>query len=252
MRPIAAQLYTLRDYIQNFKDVETTFQKLKAMGYNEVQFSGAPITDAAELRRIADATDIRIIVTHIPFTDMQNNLKKVIDDHHTLGCLCAGIGGLPVEYRSEEGYNRFAKEYDQIAKELKKEGLGTTYHHHHFEFEKFGSAKKTGMEILLENSDTFTFMADTYWIQAGGGDVVDWIYKLRGRIRMIHFKDMMIQNLEQHFAEIMEGNLNWPKILKACEDIGVEYYIVEQDECKRDPFESLKISLNNLQTNFGK
>ena len=45
----------------------------------------------------------------------------------------------------------------------------------------------------------------------------------------------------------MEGNLNWPAILKACQDLGIKYYIVEQDICQRDPFESLKISYENLK-----
>ncbi len=246
MKPIAAQLYTLRDYIQNFQDIEKTFQKLKQMGYNEVQFSGAKITDAKELKRIADATGIHIICTHIPFEDMKNQLSKVVEDHHTLGCLCAGVGGMPQEYRSPEGFHAFAKEYDAIAGTLKKEGLGATYHNHRFEFEKF-DGKKTGMDILLEESKTFSFMADTYWIQAGGGDVVEWIYKMRGRIQMIHFKDMAIENDTQIFAEVMEGNLNWKGILEACENIGVEYYIIEQDQCQRDPFESLGISLRNLK-----
>ena len=64
---------------------------------------------------------------------------------------------------------------------------------------------------------------------------------------MIHFKDMMIQDNEQHYAEVMEGNLNWKGILDACENTGIEYYIIEQDMCQRDPFESLEISLRNLK-----
>ena len=49
-------------------------------------------------------------------------------------------------------------------------------------------------------------------------------------------------------AEIGEGNLNWPAILAAAAAGGVEWYLVEQDECyQRDPFESLAISYRNLQ-----
>jgi sugar phosphate isomerase/epimerase len=48
-------------------------------------------------------------------------------------------------------------------------------------------------------------------------------------------------------AEVGEGNLNWPAILQACREAGVEWYAVEQDECQRDPFESLKISYDNLK-----
>ena len=52
---------------------------------------------------------------------------------------------------------------------------------------------------------------------------------------------------EQRFAEIGEGNLNWPAILAAAQEVGVEWYFVEQDRCYgRDPFESLAISYRNL------
>jgi len=48
-------------------------------------------------------------------------------------------------------------------------------------------------------------------------------------------------------AEVGEGNLDWPDILAAAREAGTEWYIVEQDTCQRDPFESLAISLRNLR-----
>jgi len=39
----------------------------------------------------------------------------------------------------------------------------------------------------------------------------------------------------------------WHGILKAAANAGVEWYIVEQDICRCDLFESLKISLENLR-----
>ncbi|UCD39610.1 MAG: hypothetical protein JSV87_04140, partial [Candidatus Bathyarchaeota archaeon] len=53
---------------------------------------------------------------------------------------------------------------------------------------------------------------------------------------------------EQRFAEIGEGNMNWQAIIEAAEESGVEWYLVEQDNCYgRDPFESLRISHRNLK-----
>jgi sugar phosphate isomerase/epimerase len=53
---------------------------------------------------------------------------------------------------------------------------------------------------------------------------------------------------EQRFAEIGEGNLNWPAIMEAARKGGVEWYLVEQDRSyDRDPFESLAISYRNLK-----
>jgi sugar phosphate isomerase/epimerase len=52
---------------------------------------------------------------------------------------------------------------------------------------------------------------------------------------------------EPLMMEVGEGNLNWPEILKACKAAGVRWYIIEQDVCQRDPFESLEISLKNVR-----
>ena len=47
--------------------------------------------------------------------------------------------------------------------------------------------------------------------------------------------------------EVGEGNMNWPYILDACKDSGVEWYIVEQDDSLRDTVESLKMSKSFLE-----
>ena len=66
---------------------------------------------------------------------------------------------------------------------------------------------------------------------------------------LLHVKDMAISpEREQRFAEVGEGNLNWPAILEAAEQADVEFCLVEQDRCyERDPFESLAISYRNLR-----
>jgi sugar phosphate isomerase/epimerase len=47
--------------------------------------------------------------------------------------------------------------------------------------------------------------------------------------------------------EVGEGNLNWSAILKAAKSAGVKWFIIEQDTCYRDPFDSLETSLKNLR-----
>ena len=58
---------------------------------------------------------------------------------------------------------------------------------------------------------------------------------------------MDVRDGEPVMAELGEGNLDWADVLAACGEAGVEWLIVEQDVCRRDPFESLAISLRNLQ-----
>ena len=89
---------------------------------------------------------------------------------------------------------------------------------------------------------------DTYWVQFGGGSPAAWIRRLRGRAPTVHVKDMDVSEGQPVMAEVGEGNLDWPDVLAACREAGVEWLIVEQDECRRNPFESLAISRRNLRT----
>ena len=79
---------------------------------------------------------------------------------------------------------------------------------------------------------------------------MEWIKKAEGRMEVVHFKDMAMSGWNQVFAEIGEGNPNWRAIIDVCREIGVKWYAVEQDVCRRDPFDSLQISLNCLRNYF--
>jgi sugar phosphate isomerase/epimerase len=218
------------------------------MGYRAVQLSALGPIETAELKKILDGEGLTVCATHEEYEMLRDQPQAMIDKHKSLRCKYVAIGGMPKEYRSAEGFARFAREASDVAARLADGGLTFCYHNHNFEFEKFGD--RTGFQILYTESDPTYFKGepDTYWIQAGGGDPAHWIQWLAKRAPLIHLKDMTMQGWEQKFAEVGEGNLNWPAILKACRTAGAVWYIVEQDICKRDPFESLAISLRNLQS----
>jgi len=244
---VAAQLYTLREFTKTPADIAKTMKKVRAIGYEAVQLSALGPIEPAELKKIVDGEGVAVAATHIGFDRMRDDPDGVIEEHHLLECKHAAIGGMPAEYRNAEGFHKFATAASVVARKLAEGGLTFSYHNHSFEFEKFGD--KVGLEILRAESDPtyFNLEIDTYWVQHGGGDPADWIRKCEGRIPLLHLKDMTMRGSEQLMAEVGEGNLNWPAILKAAKEAGVEWYLVEQDTCQRDPFESLAVSLRNLK-----
>ena len=244
---IAAQLYTVREFTKTPADIASTMKKVKAIGYDVVQTSGLGPIEAEELRTIVDGEGLTICATHVGYESLRDDIETQIDYHKAIGCDNVAIGGLPGDYRSAEGFARFAKEGTEIGRTLADAALTFSYHNHSHEFEKFDG--RLAMDIIYEDSDPRYLKAelDTYWVQHGGGDSTAWIEKLSDRIVLLHLKDMAIHERKQVFAEIGEGNLNWESILSAAEAAGTQWYIVEQDTCQRDPFESLKISLENLK-----
>jgi sugar phosphate isomerase/epimerase len=247
---IAAQMFTVRDFCKTPDEIRESLKKIKKIGYDAVQISGIGPIGHRELKDMVDELELAICATHIGFDKLQNNIQDVIDQHKLWDCKYVGVGGMPGNYASDrEGFAAFAKEASKYARELSKNGLQFIYHNHSFEYQKFDGI--TGIEILLKESDpeVFGFEIDTYWVQHGGADPIEWINKVRGRMDVVHFKDMVIQvdkGWNQIMAEVGEGNLNWKGITEACARTGVKWAAVEQDVCQRDPFESLAISRRNL------
>jgi sugar phosphate isomerase/epimerase len=219
------------------------------IGYTAVQISGiGPIPDA-DAKAMADDLGMTICNMHTAYEALWHDADGVIEQHRLWNCKHVAIGSMLNEYReqAEAGFKRFAAEASTVGEPLSQTGLTFSYHNHSFEFVRFGP--RTGLDLLYEESDLRYLKAevDTCWVQHGGGDPVAWIAKLRLRMPTVHLKDMVIFERQQAMAEIGEGNLNWPAILGACREAGVEWYAVEQDTCRCDPFESLKISYSNLR-----
>ncbi|MGV3720646.1 MAG: sugar phosphate isomerase/epimerase family protein [Actinomycetota bacterium] len=244
---IAAQLYTLRDFLKTPEEIATTLRRVAAIGYRAVQLSALGPIETSDLKALCDGEGLTICATHTNWEQLRDDLDAVIAEHEALGCRYTAIPVAPVDSRTGGGYAQFARDASEVARRAKERGLIVGYHNHSFEFEKFEG--RSGMEIIYAESDpeVFTAEIDTYWVQHGGGDPAWWIRSVAGRSPLVHLKDMVIRGKEQLMAEVGEGNLNWPAILEACKTAGVEWYIIEQDVCQRDPFESLAISLRNVQ-----
>lgn len=254
---LAVQGYTLRDFAKTPEDIAKTCARIKKIGYDAVQLSGWGKIEYPELAKIFKNEGLTCCASHIGFDRIYNETEKVAEEHHIIGCKHTAPGSMPGAWggntmgygRSLEGYTKFAKDASEASEKLSKLGITLSYHNHKFEFEKYPKeGGRRGQDILIEDSNKFlNFELDTFWVQAGGCDPAAYIRKCKGRIPLLHLKDMTIRDDKQIMAEVGEGNLNWPAILQAAKEAGVEWYIVEQDSCERDPFESVAISLRNLK-----
>lgn len=251
---IAAQLYTVRELLKDKspEEIRSVLKAIKDMGYEAVQISGVgPITRelAETYQEICKELELDICATHVGLEQLLEDLDQVIACHQLWNCQYVGIGSMPEVYRNEEGALSFISICNEIGDKLSAAGLQLIYHNHRFEFQRYQG--KTIMDSLFENfNETVGFEIDTYWIQAGGMSPEEWIRKVKGRMAVVHFKDMRIHEDQQEFAEVGYGNLNWQEIIKACTDTGVIYGAVEQDSFYKDPLESLKMSREFLKQVF--
>ena len=130
-------LYSLRKFVKTEEDFLDTAKKLKAMGYDYAQFSGAPMSAelAEQIARVSKAAELPIYLTHCPLDRVINETEALMEEHAKFGCKNIGIGGLPNPTVVDE---KLCKEtYDKLnlaGEKMAKNGYKFFYHNHHKEF----------------------------------------------------------------------------------------------------------------------
>ena len=192
-----------------------------------------------------------------PFDNLEEDFDKIVADLRSVDCDLLRSGIMPAEILgSYEAVLAFAKETDLMAGRLKAEGIDMYYHTHHFEFGKYNG--EYILDIIRNNTKYVGFELDTHWMQRGGTNPVKMIRHFAGRVRLLHLKDYRINSQIYYelgystpemieYAEIGEGNLPIKECIEAGVEAGCDYFFVEQDNSYgRTPYESLKISYDNL------
>lgn len=245
---IGAQGYTIREFAQNEADLRETAKKLHDIGFKTLQVSAFGPIDPHIIREICDENELQIIVTHTNPMLILEDTETVIENHKALGCKHVGIGAMPEKYRgSLEGMRAFLKDFSEAADKLHAAGMKLHYHNHGFEYEKFEG--KCLIDWMAEETDPekWGFILDVHWTQFGGRSPSRQILDFAGRIDVLHLKDMKMVDNKHRFAAVMDGNMDFDAILEACEETGIPYAMIEQDDCYgEDPFKELALSAKNL------
>lgn len=253
IKNLGVQLYTVRDLMKDADYADVTFRKLAELGYTEVQTAGCPF-DEKKFYELLQKYGISIVGTHYDWKKILQNPEETMEIHRMWNTNNIGVGGMPHPARNNlEMVKDFIRDFNKAAEVYAKEGFRLTYHNHNFEFARI-DGYKTIMDMLYEQLDpaTTSFVLDACWVSAGGGDVVEWMEKLEGRLDIFHLKDMTVKFEDgkylPYITEVGYGNLAWDPIIRTAEKIGVKYYVVEQDTNFKggSPIESLRMSAEFL------
>lgn len=240
---IGAQFYTLRKFCKTPEGIAEALKKVADIGYPTVQISGTCPFDPAWLKQELDKNGLKCVLTHTSEDQLKSDPTKVAQDHDIFGCDYVGLGAYRFREEMSENVENFVEIYRPIAKTMKEHGKTFMYHNHAHEFQKVGG--RLLLDQIVEAVPEMGVTLDTYWVQVGGGDPAQWLEKLSGRVPCIHLKDYAYGPI---MAVVGEGNLNFDRIFKKAESAGVQYMLVEQDNCNgEDPFDCLKRSYDYLK-----
>lgn len=245
-RKIGAQLFTVRDMCRDAVGFDSTLLRLSNIGYKLIQVSGIGPVSAEEVRDISAKYNMKIICTHKSFEDYNERMSELIAYHKTIGCNIAGLGSYWDFCKAKSARDVIEKIniLNGFTKRFREDGISFAYHNHAFEFMRIDG--KYIMDYILEYGE-FDLILDVYWLACAAQSPQEFIKKAGRRARIIHFKDLKMNENDAVFCEVGEGNLDWRAIIEACDEAGSEYAMVEQDSCSGDPVESLARSYNNLK-----
>lgn len=261
--PIALQLYSVRDELE--KDFFGTLKKVKTMGYDGVELPGLNGRDSYEVRRMLDEVGLACPSSHVPVAE-QKEVGAFVRYAR------AGVRFVAVPWMDYGNGNEYLRENIEtvrtLAENAAKEGITLLYHNHDFEFKKVNG--KAILDILYEEIPAYLLQTqfDTCWVKFAGESPVEYLKKYAGRAPLVHLKDFWSdgengvapydligkssearKKTNFEFRPIGYGVQDIPSIIKASEEAGAEWLIVEQDESSvRPTMEAARMSIEYLHS----
>ena len=251
---LAVQMFTLREHTGSASELAQSLKRVSDIGYQAVQLSAVkcmggenPPVSAKEARRMLDDNGLKCIATHRSLDSLLNNTDAEIEFHKTLSCDYTAIGGISGDRQTAAGYRDFLKTTAPMIEKLKAAGIRFGHHNHSKEFIKTEEGNWPADILIDEGGSDLMLELDLYWVEHAGLNCVRLLERCHDRVPVIHLKDKAVVPEDGPvMAPIGEGNMDWDHIIPACEEAGVQWYAVEQDVCRRDPFDCLKSSFEYL------
>ncbi|MFA0964094.1 sugar phosphate isomerase/epimerase family protein [Roseivirga sp. BDSF3-8] len=241
--PFGIQLWTVKEAMA--EDPKGTLEKLASYGYKQIEsfdgeqgmWWGMSHTDfAAYIQDLG----MKVVASHCNFKE--NAEQKAAQAAEI------GLAYLvdPWEGPQEDlaAYRKLAEDFNRYGKICQDAGLGFAYHNHDYSFKEIEG--EVPHKLFMEETDPelVDFEMDIYWVVTAGEDPVKWLRDYPGRWKLCHIKDRMKSAPEseaQASTQLGTGMIDYGNILKAAQDNGMEYYIVEQERFDgSSPLESSK------------
>lgn len=233
---LACQMWSVDDLWR--KDPDGALTKMKAMGYEGIQSMAFWKWDRKKLHALLDRhglvlVDMPIYLSHVSPANLNATLEF---------CQEFGVDFLFVPHHGAKTKDEWAKLGDGMAEaatRLTPHGIKMGFHNHQVEFtSKFDGVSP--MDMFFAHKE-LAFELDVGHATLAGENVKELLTKkIRGRIPSIHAKPG-----GGNFCGSDKDKNDWPMILRACEEMGTKWAVVEC-ETRRNTFADIDASMKYL------
>ncbi len=256
LKVFGAQLYTLRSII-NQKPLEV-LKSLEALGFTEVEVIRGNMSQIWDSLKQTNLKPVSLHMDTSYFFKDIDKLNPALDDAKAKGIeyiVCPYIA--PADRGGVDVIKKLADTLNSTGERVKAAGMKLCYHNHAFEFEPVPNSKERLLDVLMTRADKnlVGLELDIMWSQVGGVSPVEVIKKYKGRIPLMHLKNVVKlapqyneRVAKEAFQTVNGGVIDIPAVLKAATASGVKHFFVEQDQTPGNPLDSLKQSAAYLKS----
>jgi sugar phosphate isomerase/epimerase len=249
--PIGLQLWSLRKYLP--KDLAGTLQKVRSMGFREVEGAGLWHHTAADLRSALDAAGLRCQSAHMNYERLRDDLPGAFAEAKALGATWVVCPWIDKSITRDDTL-KAAELFNRAGKAAHELGLRFAYHCHGYEF--VPSSEGTLFDTLAGATDSkqVEFQVDVFHALFGGADPAKLIEQYAPRVTSLHLKDLKkgvpvkagtSLGTPDIDVPVGTGQVDMPAVLEAARKAGTSLYYVEDES--DDPLSHIPKSLEYLQ-----
>ena len=279
MPVLGLQLMMLKDQI-NEKGMYEVLRQVRELDIDAVEVSQVEMTDELIDDLVRGKADFGVETAAMSASiapggngfALETEFDRAVEACRKTGARFLRIGMMPfTAMTSKEACEQWAGEVEPYAARLAEQGVTLCYHNHHVDLIQFEGERI--FDIVRRVAPSLLFEVDLHWVQRGGMAPLDMLEAYTGACKLIHVKDFRVAPMPEdavkrfdagemdmkefygiflslaQFAEVGQGNMNWPALLPAAEEAGAEYFLIEQDDTYgRDPIDAIRDSREYLRS----
>ena len=213
-QPLSMQLYSAR----KFPPVATQLATIRQCGFTDVETFGPFYDDVAETRRLLDVHGLSARSGHFALAMTEQEPERVVAMARTLGVEIVVVPYLAPSERPGDvaGWADLGRRLAGLSARFADEGLRLAWHNHDFRVRRTAGRVAADRACARRRSVVGGGLA---WVVRGGGDPARWVETYRGRIPLVHVKDIARDGEsadEDGWADVGAGVLPWHRLWPLC------------------------------------
>ena len=279
MAVVGLQLMMLKDRI-NEKGMYEVLREVRELDIDAVEVSQVEMTDELIDDLVRGRADFGVETAAMSASiapggngfALETEFDRAVEACRKTGSRFLRIGMMPfTAMTSKAATEEWAASVESYAARLAEQGITLCYHNHHVDLIQFEGERI--FDVVRRVAPSLLFEVDLHWVQRGGMAPLDMLEAYAGVCKLIHVKDFRVAPMPAdaveklqakeldmkdfygiflslaQFAEVGQGNMNWPALLPAAQKAGAEYFLIEQDDTYgRDPIDSIRESREYLKS----